>query len=45
MITVSTGEIPFRNQFCLRDQPVLDLMPIQRTLVHIGEISASRYFV
>jgi len=45
MKTMDTGQIPFRNQFCLCGQPVLHLMSIQRTLVHISEISASRHFV
>src|SRR5580698_3136145 len=45
MKTVNTREIPFRDQFRLRCQPVLHLVSVQRTLVHVSEVGASRHFV
>ncbi len=45
MKTVNPGEVAFREQFRLGLQPVLHIMPGQRTLVHITEVCPSGHFV
>lgn len=45
MKTVNPREIAFRDQFRLRRQPMLDLVPLPRSLVYITEIGPSGYFI
>ena len=45
MKTVDPGELAFRYQFRLRLQPMLHLVPVPGTLVHISEIGASGHFI
>jgi len=45
MKTMSPGEIAFREQLRLSLQPVLHIMPGQRTLVHISEVGSPGHFV
>jgi hypothetical protein len=39
------GEVAFSDQFCLGRQPMLHLVSLQRTLVHIAEVCPSGHFV
>ena len=45
MKTVNAGEVAFREQFRFGGEPVLDIAPGQRTLVHISEVRPSGHFV
>src|ERR1035437_217951 len=45
METVSPGLVPFREQLRLGLQPVLHLVPGQRTLVHITEVGPSGHLL
>src|ERR1035438_9889932 len=45
MKTVNPGEFAFREQFRLGFQPMLHLVPGQRTLVHITEVGLSGHFI
>ena len=45
MKTVTPGELAFRDQFRLSLQPMLHLVPLQRTLVGITEVCFSGHFV
>ena len=42
---MNPGEVAFRDQFRLGLQPVLHIVPGQRTLVHITEVGPSGHFV
>lgn len=42
---MNTSEFAFRDQFCLRRQPMLDLVPEPRTRVRIIEACPSGHFV
>jgi len=45
MKTVNPGEFAFREQLRLGLQPMLHIMPGQRTLVDITEVGLSGHFV
>ena len=45
METVDASQITFRDQICLRLQPVLHLVTGLRTLILIGEVSFPGNFV
>ncbi len=42
---MNAREVAFRDQFRLRRQPMLHMLPLQRTVVHITEVGSSRHFV
>ncbi len=45
MKTVNPGQVAFLEQLRLGLQPVLHLVPGQRTLVHITEVGPTRHFI
>jgi len=45
MKTMNPGKVAFRDQFRLGLQPVLHIVPGQRTLVDITEVGLSGHFV
>ena len=45
MKTVNPGKLAFREQLRLGLQPVLHIVPGERTLVHITEVGPSSHFV